>query len=951
MSISSTGLYGSATIVNSDLFNDVEDLKEQVTTLSSSYLTTTNEHRIDISQNRLDISQNRLDISQNKTDISLNRQDISQNKADISLNRQDISQNKADISLNRQDISQNKADISLNRQDISQNKADISLNRVDISQNKADISLNRQDISQNKADISLNRVDISQNKADISKNRVDISQNKADISKNRVDISQNRFDISQNKFDISQNTFDISQNTFDISQNTLDISENTFDITLIKDDITDISSNKDFIRHLQSLDYSILYANAPAQWPTPPIQSGYNGVFCTDSGVDIVAQNFLPLNIGTPSVLSIQSTDTSDNTINIITKGLNFINTIDNSNQLIIDNEGVFIKDIEREEYLDITGTGFKNLNDWMRSVEDALLTLGGFGGSGFTWLDLVLGGVGLLASMGAFAAAKSAIISLGTAMKSAFLSSTILNTIDDGVELAKDFKDDFLEDAFADSSNAVIRSNVEEAFKNVSHDELIAFMFKNYSRTHEVFNHKFYEINGVKTYFQSVGGLVDAAKVVPQNLFRTMFENRCGFKNNIYVPNIFFGAAFAANALNHDYFPGAYSLNDLKLNVDSINTNIGTINTSLLSLQIYLNSPPATFNIYLYDSDMYGNIYLSGNDRSGSFAYWILSDISQKKRLINVNDGDTVNIILSETIIAFTNLPGMVDIAVLITFNGVTTWEAYAGDQRRSTISYTLKSTDSLQIKTGWWGPNINDPVLPGMLDPVNFSIKETINTVYYTKSQIDAKGYLTTIPLEYITETELNAKGYLTSIPSEYITETELAANNYSKTQIDTNHYTKTQIDTNIYTKTQIDAKGYLTTIPGEYITESELATNNYTKTQSDTNYYTKTHIDTNIYTKTQSDTNYYTKTQINTNHYTKTQSDTNYYTKAQVQALAGTNMTFNTGTNKFDVSVPSAYGDSNVRTVLSTSAGTGGISWNSGTNKFDVKVCRLIVGMFVD
>jgi hypothetical protein len=29
MSISSTGLYGSATIVNSDLLNDVEALKEQ----------------------------------------------------------------------------------------------------------------------------------------------------------------------------------------------------------------------------------------------------------------------------------------------------------------------------------------------------------------------------------------------------------------------------------------------------------------------------------------------------------------------------------------------------------------------------------------------------------------------------------------------------------------------------------------------------------------------------------------------------------------------------------------------------------------------------------------------------------------------------------------------------------------------------------------------------------
>jgi hypothetical protein len=55
MSISSTGLYGSATIVNSDLFNDVEALKEEMVTSSTSYLTTTQEHREDISQNTLDI--------------------------------------------------------------------------------------------------------------------------------------------------------------------------------------------------------------------------------------------------------------------------------------------------------------------------------------------------------------------------------------------------------------------------------------------------------------------------------------------------------------------------------------------------------------------------------------------------------------------------------------------------------------------------------------------------------------------------------------------------------------------------------------------------------------------------------------------------------------------------------------------------------------------------------
>ncbi len=69
MSIRSTGLYGSATIVNSDLFSDVEVLKEQVTTLLTSYSITTQEHRDDISQIRQDISSNLTKIN----DISNNR--------------------------------------------------------------------------------------------------------------------------------------------------------------------------------------------------------------------------------------------------------------------------------------------------------------------------------------------------------------------------------------------------------------------------------------------------------------------------------------------------------------------------------------------------------------------------------------------------------------------------------------------------------------------------------------------------------------------------------------------------------------------------------------------------------------------------------------------------------------------------------------------------------------
>ena len=129
-----------------------------------------------------------------------------------------------------------------------------------------------------------------------------------------------------------------------------------------------VSARTNKRHHHQSVDYSILLANAPSQRPTPPVQSGYNGVFCTVNGVDIVAQNFLPGNKGIPSVLQIQSTDTIDEAINIISKDLNFTNAIDNSMQLKIDNEGIFIKQFDREDPLNVT-EGYINLQDWMASM------------------------------------------------------------------------------------------------------------------------------------------------------------------------------------------------------------------------------------------------------------------------------------------------------------------------------------------------------------------------------------------------------------------------------------------------------------------------------------------------------------------------------------------------------------------------------------------------------
>ena len=90
-----------------------------------------------------------------------------------------------------------------------------------------------------------------------------------------------------------------------------------------------------------------------------------------------------------------------------------------------------------------------------------------------------------------------------------------------------------------------------------------------------------------------------------------------------------------------------------------------------------------------------------------------------------------------------------------------------------------------------------------------------------YYTKEEVDGKipdvsNFITSIPSEYITETELNDKGYLTEIPSEYITESELNDKGYL-----------TEIPSEYITETELNDKGYLTSIPDTYITEGELTT----------------------------------------------------------------------------------------------------------------------------
>ena len=94
-----------------------------------------------------------------------------------------------------------------------------------------------------------------------------------------------------------------------------------------------------------------------------------------------------------------------------------------------------------------------------------------------------------------------------------------------------------------------------------------------------------------------------------------------------------------------------------------------------------------------------------------------------------------------------------------------------------------------------------------------------------YYTKNDIDSKGYITAIPETYITEDELSNE------LKDKVSETalnEALKGYYDKGEVDNliDNVDVTEQLQNYYTKEEIEGKKYLTEVPSEYITEDELA-----------------------------------------------------------------------------------------------------------------------------
>jgi hypothetical protein len=113
MSISSTGIYGvNTTIVTSDLYEDIEQLKSNLTTLTTSHLSVATNHdgrldtlEIDVSSNITRIGVLEIDVSSNITRIGDLEIDVSSNITRIDTLEDDNTSNIGRIGVLETDVS------------------------------------------------------------------------------------------------------------------------------------------------------------------------------------------------------------------------------------------------------------------------------------------------------------------------------------------------------------------------------------------------------------------------------------------------------------------------------------------------------------------------------------------------------------------------------------------------------------------------------------------------------------------------------------------------------------------------------------------------------------------------------------------------------------------------------------------------------------------------------
>ncbi|KAL8602043.1 hypothetical protein ACOMHN_007313 [Nucella lapillus] len=139
-------------------------------------------------------------------------------QADILSMQTDTSLQQTDILRLKADHGQVAAKLSAIQTEIAANKTDIAANKTDITANKSDITANKTDITANNSDITANKTNITSNKTYIAANKSDITANKSDITAMQTAIKALEGGQTSTKKDVDQLKTDCGQLTSDMAQ-------------------------------------------------------------------------------------------------------------------------------------------------------------------------------------------------------------------------------------------------------------------------------------------------------------------------------------------------------------------------------------------------------------------------------------------------------------------------------------------------------------------------------------------------------------------------------------------------------------------------------------------------------------------------------------------------------------------------------------------------------------
>ena len=116
-----------------------------------------------------------------------------------------------------------------------------------------------------------------------------------------------------------------------------------------------------------------------------------------------------------------------------------FKNAIDNSIQLIVNNDGLFIKDLS---------SNIISLQDWMDALTRIIKILGGIDGDGYAFSDLISDVVGGVVTVEGFLSSVGFFTFVATIMKSTFIKTSVVSSITSGLDMGNDFKNKFVNKA-----------------------------------------------------------------------------------------------------------------------------------------------------------------------------------------------------------------------------------------------------------------------------------------------------------------------------------------------------------------------------------------------------------------------------------------------------------------------------------------------------------------------